>query len=342
VQSEADRYTVQTQVTTASADSLRATAVADVPAAILARYTQLPADFPARVGELAADVAGAEDNPYDQARALERFLRQYPYSLDVPLPPPDQDPVDYFLFDLQRGFCDYYASAMVVMARSLGLPARLATGYLPQPPDENGVQTIREINAHSWAEIYFAGYGWVEFEPTAAFASPHEGERPFTNTAPSTEPASDAPTTALPPRQPARPFWMVIGGRLALLAALALAGMYLWRRRQKPEAVGGVLWAYGRLQQQADKLDQPLADGQTPLEFEQALAMRLDGLGQRRRLVGAAARAKAGAARLTALFNARRYSRAKEDEATDETAVRTWRGVQRPFWLLRMGKKLMK
>ena len=105
-------------------------------------------------------------------RALERFLQQYPYSLDPTiLPPAGADPVDHFLFELKQGYCDYYASAMVVLARTVGLPARFASGYAVQPADEAGRQTIYRINAHSWAEIYFAGFGWIEFEPTAGFAA---------------------------------------------------------------------------------------------------------------------------------------------------------------------------
>ncbi len=63
---------------------------------------------------------------------------------------------------------------MVILARSLGLPARVAVGFLSQPPDDFGMQTIRQSNGHSWAEVYFADYGWVEFEPTAGFVTPHD------------------------------------------------------------------------------------------------------------------------------------------------------------------------
>ena len=91
----------------------------DAPPEIRARYTQLPRDLPARVHQLAHTIADPQPTAYDQARAIEAFLRQYPYSLDLSPPPADVDIVDYFLFDLQTGFCDYYASAMVVMALSL-------------------------------------------------------------------------------------------------------------------------------------------------------------------------------------------------------------------------------
>ncbi|MDX1665099.1 MAG: transglutaminaseTgpA domain-containing protein, partial [Candidatus Promineifilaceae bacterium] len=166
------RYHARSYLPTPSAARLRQSRREEIPAAHLVHYTQLPADVPARVLELARAVGGEAATPYDQARALEAFLRQYPYTLDVPPPPAVHDPVDYFLFELQRGYCDYYASSMVVMARALGLPARLVSGYLASPPDEEGVQTIYQIQAHAWTEIYFAGVGWIAFEPTAPFPTP--------------------------------------------------------------------------------------------------------------------------------------------------------------------------
>ena len=102
----------------------------------MARYTTLPDSVPQRVRDLAQEIAGSQTNPYDQARAIEQFLRQYPYSLEVQTPPREVDPVDHFLFEQRAGYCDFYASAMVVLARAVGLPARLAVGYLAQPEDE--------------------------------------------------------------------------------------------------------------------------------------------------------------------------------------------------------------
>ena len=96
-----------------------------------------PSTTPERVFELARNVTAEAETPYDQAKALESFLRTYPYDLDVPEPPADADVADYFLFDLQKGYCDYYATSMVVMARSLGLPSRLAVGYAAGEYDEN-------------------------------------------------------------------------------------------------------------------------------------------------------------------------------------------------------------
>jgi hypothetical protein len=116
---------------------------------------------------LARDLTATEPTPYDRAVALEKYLRTIPYTLDVDTGPRNQDIVEYFLFDLQKGYCDYYASAMVVMARAAGLPARYVIGYIGETFDEtNQVYIITADQAHAWAEVYFPGFGWIPFEPT--------------------------------------------------------------------------------------------------------------------------------------------------------------------------------
>ena len=141
----------------------------DYPEWVEARYLALPESLPQRVIGLAEEFTADHPEPYARAEAIEAYLRQYPYNLDVPLPPLDQDIVDYFLVDLQEGYCDYYATAMVVLARLAGLPARAVGGYAPVVPDpESGIYQITGANAHTWVEIYFSGIGWIEFEPTAA------------------------------------------------------------------------------------------------------------------------------------------------------------------------------
>ena len=141
----------------------------EYPEYIRARYLQLPY-IPPRVHELAKEISSGIDNPYDKAKAIEHYLRaNYPYDLEIPAPPVDRDVTDYFLFDLKRGYCDYYATAMVVLARLNGLPARFVSGYSSGSYDAMSAQyVVRELNAHSWAEIYFPEIGWIEFEPTAA------------------------------------------------------------------------------------------------------------------------------------------------------------------------------
>jgi transglutaminase-like putative cysteine protease len=333
-------YTVLSQLSQATPVMLRQTAVTDIPPTILARYTALPAELPQRVRDLAQEVAGELDNPYDQARALERFLHQYPYSLDVERPSRDADPVDYFLFEQQTGYCDFYASAMVVMARAVGLPARLGIGYTTQPAEDGSVQTIYQINSHSWAEVYFAGFGWVEFEPTATFSTSLASR----STAPAfdqfEEPVPDG-ADATPPPLPAveveRPFpWT------QLIIGSLLAGMlwWLWRRGQLPAGQDAVVWSYGRLQQNAAKLGQPPASSQTPQEFLAAFQNYLQRYGRFPWLIKRIDQIQPHLARLTSLYVQRRY--AGDDQSGRIAAWQSWQHVKRPLWLLRIVRLLAK
>ena len=140
----------------------------DYPEDILERFLSLPADLPERVRDLAREITDGISNPYDKVKAIERYLRtNYPYDLDISPPPEGQDVVDYFLFDLRRGYCDYYATSMVVLTRSVGIPVRFVSGYAPGTYDASTTQYIvRELDAHSWVEVYFPEIGWIEFEPT--------------------------------------------------------------------------------------------------------------------------------------------------------------------------------
>ena len=338
------RYTAEATAAVLDA-GLAAARLEDVPPEIRARYTALPNDVPARVHALARQAAGldggatpggATPSPYEQARAIETFLHQYPYTLDLPPPPADVDIVDYFLFDLQKGFCDYYASAMVVMARSVGLPARLAAGFLQQPADDAGVQTIRQINAHSWAEVYFAGYGWVEFEPTTAFAATAAPAAPAApgQPAPTFEPPT--PTAGLPPRAPQRetPWWALLG-----LAALAVVVWQLWGRQfvaraRRPRApLDPVQAAFAGLQDSAAAAGFPYRDGQTPAEFAAALLAHL----------GEGADDIHGAVeRLARLFAARQYGGPVAGAAADEARA-AWEAARRPLhrlaWRRRLGRR---
>ena len=154
-------YRADSFVPVYSEDELRS-AGQDYPTWIEARYLSLPDFVPERVYTLARDLTATELNPYDRAIALETYLRTIPYTLEVDTGPPDQDITDYFLFDLQKGYCDYYATAMVVMARAAGFPARYVIGYIGENYEEiNQAYIITADQAHAWAEVYFPGYGWI-------------------------------------------------------------------------------------------------------------------------------------------------------------------------------------
>ena len=138
------------------------------PSELHKRYTRLPR-LPRRVSRLAQEITAGVDNAFDMATVIETYLRSFDYTLDIAAPPPGRDGVDYFLFDLRKGYCDYFATAMVVLCRSVGIPARYATGYAMGSYDHNRTAwVVREEDAHAWVEIHFDGYGWVEFEPTPA------------------------------------------------------------------------------------------------------------------------------------------------------------------------------
>ncbi len=129
--------------------------------------TTLP-PITARTAALADSIVLDAPTDYDKAVRLEQFLLAgYPYDLGVGPLPDDRDAVDYFLFEQQAGYCSQFATAMAVMARHTGLPARVAAGYLPGYIDPlTGAHIVRVGDAHAWVEIYFQRHGWVAFDPT--------------------------------------------------------------------------------------------------------------------------------------------------------------------------------
>jgi len=146
-------------------------------------YTALPTDFPARVRELAHAVTADADSDYMRARMLEHFLRsEFPYTLTPGTPPRNMDFVEYFLFYGQAGYCTYFATAFVTMARSIGLPTRYVEGFMVTgTPDQYGFFSVLNSMGHAWGEVYFEGFGWHRFEPTPGYGSvttPHLPHRP--------------------------------------------------------------------------------------------------------------------------------------------------------------------
>src|SRR5699024_2488070 len=176
-----DQYTITYHSPSFAIDKLREARPEDDPEAIKERYTQLPESLPERVGELAADITEDDDNRYDSARSIESYFGRngFTYQINnVPVPEEDQDYVDQFLFDSKVGYCDNYSTSMVVMLRSLDIPARWAKGFTSGKVIENGDTTddydiyeVTNANAHSWVEVCLPGSGWVPFEPTQGFSN---------------------------------------------------------------------------------------------------------------------------------------------------------------------------
>jgi transglutaminase-like putative cysteine protease len=120
------------------------------------------------VGQLAKEITEGINNPYDKVLAIQKYLaNNYSYDLNAPPAPPGMDAVNYFLFTSRTGYCDVFASAMVVMCREVGVPARLATGFATGVYDSESDQyKVRDMDRHAWAEVYFPNCGWVTFDPT--------------------------------------------------------------------------------------------------------------------------------------------------------------------------------
>ncbi|NTW43735.1 MAG: transglutaminase domain-containing protein, partial [Anaerolineaceae bacterium] len=131
-------------------------------------YLQLPQNLPDRVRKLAQRLTNDEMTYYEKVIVIQNYVRNsVPYDLQTAPPMPNQDVVDYFLFEAKSGFCTYYASAMAVLLRLEGIPARVATGYAPGTyVKEQGSFLISGDSAHAWVEVYFPDYGWISFEPT--------------------------------------------------------------------------------------------------------------------------------------------------------------------------------
>jgi transglutaminase-like putative cysteine protease len=148
---------------------------------LLQRYTQLPPSLPERVKELAEQITNGKANQYEKVKAIEQYfsLNSYFYDTqDVALPGDTDDYVDQFLFETKKGYCDNFSTSMIVLLRSVGIPARWVKGYTSgqladSTEDGKNIYEITNNNAHSWVEVYFSGVGWVPFEPTKGFSNPY-------------------------------------------------------------------------------------------------------------------------------------------------------------------------
>ena len=297
------------------------------------RYLQLPEGIPNRVLELSRELTAIEPTPYDRARAIEAYLRKIPYSLDIPAPPPGREVSDYFLFDLLKGYCDYYATAMVVLARASGLPSRLVTGYASGEFNiERGVYVVTAADAHSWVEVYFQGFGWVEFEPT--------GGRPGLDL-----PAQNLPedfefpeTSTVPPNNPRTRGWLLWSGIILATVfgiTLLLIGWSFtegWRLlRLAPRQA--CLEVYRQLHNQGRRLLVNTPSGATPHEFAYALSHFLSTASPRENWRKLFQNAPIEIESITSPFVFAVYSPHQPGEAEKQSAVRSWLQLR---WRLRL------
>jgi hypothetical protein len=308
-------------------------------------YLVLPGGLPQRVMNLAKEATAEADTPYGRALALEAYLRSFPYDLEVAKPPEGRDVVDYFLFDLQRGYCDYFASAMVVMARSVGVPARLAVGYAMGSYDfQQEAYVVTEKDAHAWPELYFPGYGWIPFEPTSGLGPLERAEE--------TE-ELELSWLALP-SLPERSWWVrtrvearLIWLRwrwwaLALVAGLVMvgAGWRAWRRRLTGlSGEDRVALSYARLRGMALRLGVPVHPWDTPAEFAAATERELTRRRPRGKWLGEAMRkgieqTLAGVFLVTEVYEQVSYAPTPPDRALMHRARRGERRLRWRLWRL--------
>lgn len=267
---------------------------------IVDAYTQLPGGLDPRIlaksKQIVADAHAA--TMYDKVVALESYFRNnYSYSTDIQLPPGEEG-VSWFLFDnsSHKGFCNYFSTSMTVMARSLGVPTRVVAGYTNGEYDAKTHQrVVRGTDAHSWVQVYFAGYGWVNFEPSASFANftrplPNQFSKSSTSVGGPTGggvvipptgrgrtqhgAADDSSTASTDPTstqtQVHQQVFMTVGGFVLLLLFGLLLFTLWWRRLFRHNRLSEQL--YGRLCLLTDWAGIQLKPSQTPYEYIQGVA----------------------------------------------------------------------
>jgi protein-glutamine gamma-glutamyltransferase len=252
-------YTVVSRSLPTTEADLRAADRQPVPQPIREMYGRT-ASTSARVRALAEQVTASSPTTYDKVKALEAWMgANMHYSLNAPLSPPGVDVVDNFLFTSREGWCEQIASSLVVLARSVGIPARLVTGFVPGQLDQlTGRYVVRERDAHAWAEIYFPGVGWQGFDPTASV--PLAGDAHHTRSW-----FSAARRNAIP---------LAIGGIAIVLAFMAAPGLLARVRRRRAQRASWSARTLTSLERVGRKVGRARAPAETPREYAQAIAER--------------------------------------------------------------------
>jgi transglutaminase-like putative cysteine protease len=353
---EGEGYQITAAISKATQAQIAA-AGSKYPAAISQFYlgTDGGTDRPWALAQQVVTAAQATD-PYHKAEALAEFLRSGPdftYATDVTPPDPQRDLVDQFLFETRAGYCEYFASAMAVMARSVGLPARVAVGFAPGQRLAQDIYQYRERNAHAWAEIYFPGYGWQIFEATKSVPAvlrqtgtpasppPDEAAGPQGNNGGAFFAGDPGTISSLPSVRPApggfeegqqAPDDAARGGNALLIVALLLAAgaLIVWqlrrsRRRWRFMTPGDRQWQ--RLALAVDRAGVAQRPSETIYEYAGWLEEQLP---QRRPEIRTIADGKVWAA----------YSGRKVNESMIERIERAWQRLRAPLLLLALRRRV--
>ncbi len=339
------KYTVTSTIPFLGVEDLRQSPT-EYPEWVQQYYLQLPKTMPQRVTDLAKQLTANAPTPYDKAIAIQEYLRQLPYDPKIKLPTTgNYDAVDYFLF-IQKGYCDYFGTVMTIMLRSVGVPARLATGYLPGIYDYGQKRyQVYERDGHAWVEVYFPPYGWIDFEPTPGRASI---SRPpgslLSNTPFSIDDLRPAVTGGGFFANLRLPFDLSGLGRflriVPILIVLALAGSLLWalwpilERRMATSRF--IMTIYGRMLRYAQwaGLGKPLA--QTPYEYARSLGDALLRPKAQPLIWRKPAQATASAGEhisaISAAFVETRYSQHPASMESRQHVIKAWQAVKGQIW----------
>jgi hypothetical protein len=328
-------YHVSSLVNQISETQIRS-ANTEYPNWITTQYLNLPQDFPDRVKDLALDLTKSQPTAYDKAIAIETYLRSYPYTLEVPLPPEEQDVSDYFLFDLKKGYCDYYATSMVVLARAAGLPARLVIGYASGLYDsEQNRYIVTEADAHSWVEIFFPEFGWIEFEPTGG-QSPIMRPAFITSEYLPYDSNYNGSIAPIPTDNLKDNFslWRLfpytsITTLVILFAIFLILGD---RSLRKNEPAKSVSLLYRRIHALGQKLEVHTSGSDTPNEFNKAMNDKISELMDYYPLVNLTSRINRNLNNITNLYVQFSYSPHPLRKIDQSNAIQSWNNIR--FWVL--------
>jgi len=289
----------------------------DVPPHIRARYLQLPA-ISSRVRRLASDLTAGVESPYQRAEAIRRYLQHgFTYTLQAPLLPDHADAVDEFLFVTRQGSCETFASALAVLLRAAGVPARLVTGYTTGSYNVfTGYYEVRNSDAHAWVEMFQPGAGWIEFEATPSFAPASDiAGRPVGQWL-----AADAASwvagmiVQAAHRLPVGRVGAKAGAAGVLVGAALLAGMLggLRFRRHHRRSRGIVERRYAAMLQALARRGFTRRAAMTPSEFAASLPVTV----------------RPAADRITRLFESCRYGHRPTDAGTDAASRQALRDLR--------------
>jgi transglutaminase-like putative cysteine protease len=326
-------YRAEAYLPLVTVEELR-TASTEYPQSIRDRYLQLPTSVPGRVLELAQQLTNGKQTAYDKVKAIEAYLRTYPYDLEVLAPPPDRDVADYFLFELKKGYCDYYATAMVVLARASGLPARFVSGYAPGSYDiSKAAYVVRELHAHSWVEIYFPQIGWIEFEPTSA--QPEIAIPPSSEEVVNAQPDETATRLLNRFRLETLLYW---GSPLAIVI-LSLFLYFTWIERWLYMRLAPAV-AIEKIYRQLYRWGRPLAGerttAETAYEFMGKFIDRIQDIERHSRLGKFLFRTRQDVRLLTELYQDSLFAHYTLDAQASRTALDTWKDLRLRLLLARL------